>query len=192
MYILVRAVTTKEQKILLALIAGSFNSLMCVYRLTITGYFVQAMNVARLPVENLMAYWYLRNFPCKYEVFTNPQARAPSYNDMLNSIKGLHRPVGIDRDFDAFRDLISSFHKFSHARSTTVLLTLRNADRNADELIGPRRDVEQLHGTFHDTHSVVGAVLWCANDLLSLMNLDQSDQLPGLLERVIQHLRRTP
>jgi hypothetical protein len=52
-----------ERRVMMALFIKSLNSMRCFYELATLGYYVQALNLMRTPVEDWMGYWLLRNFP---------------------------------------------------------------------------------------------------------------------------------
>ncbi len=60
-----------EQRVMMALFIKTINSLRCFYELATLGYFVQAFNLMRTPVEDWMGYWFLRNLPERHGEFTD-------------------------------------------------------------------------------------------------------------------------
>ena len=139
-----------EQRVMAALFVKTSNSLRCAFELALRGYVVQALNLARTPVEDVMAYWYLRNFPSEHRRFMDPGLCAPSYNDMLQKIEAHQSSLGRPVDGTAPRSWIRGLHQFSHASGIGVRDTIHGDTQTTSYRLGPQTDVARFQSCVAD------------------------------------------
>ena len=185
----------EEQGFMVGLIAASIDSMRCVFNLAMTGYFMQAMNLARLLAEISTTYWYLKVFPEEHESFDNPNPREPEMKDMLTKIESCadksQYPL---EDIIAIRDFVKSheLHKYSHVSYLTVPATVEESScGTASMTFGPRVNAELCHGVFSDTLSLVFRIVACTFDIMNVLGLDTTDDALAYADRISSYFSET-
>jgi hypothetical protein len=107
-----------EEPIMIALLMRAWQTLACAYDLALRGYYPQALNLQRAPIEDWLAYWYLRSFPAEHPRFADLKQTTPSFNDMLQRIEAKH---GSDAQI---RTWIKRLHKYSHVDRLGVRMVI--------------------------------------------------------------------
>jgi hypothetical protein len=154
-----------EQRVILALFIRTLNSLRCFYELATRGYFIQALNLLRTPVEDWMGYWFLRNFPGRHEEFTKPGLEPPSFNDMLQVVESAQnrqrKQAGkppLKPDARA-RRWMKQLHQYSHLSRVGVREIMAIDDVFTSYRLGPAQAESRFRTSVAEALQVVGAHL---------------------------------
>ena len=158
---------TEEQRFMVGLIASSINSMKCILDLTITGYFLQAMNLARILIEIEVMYWYIRIFPQDFRRFQHPNRSVPKFDDMRKKIQSCPEETGLYLTFGrAARNSMREFSNYSHVAISTVG-SVTNVELDKTRIaFGPKIDEHQCFAVLHDTLPLVVGILACTSNLL--------------------------
>jgi hypothetical protein len=125
-----------------ALIITAVQSLQCAHSIALQGYFLQAANLLRAPVEFLVAAHYLRFRPTEYARFTDPGLQTPSFNDMKQGIGSSLRKVfdnQLAAEFETnIQTLINELHPYSHVDKMGVAMVTQRYERGLTIQVGPQ------------------------------------------------------
>jgi hypothetical protein len=67
----------KDEDLLMAFVVHAFNTLYRAHEEALRGYYSQALNLLRMPVEDFVAYWYVRSYPDKRPLFYKRSKHTP-------------------------------------------------------------------------------------------------------------------
>jgi hypothetical protein len=110
-------------------------------RLALWGYYAQALNLFRLPLESAVAYFYLNIRPAEHPRFTRTSQSTPLWNDMIQAIEG-RRGTGQDK---VMRDWIKDLHHVAHVDRLGIRMTITGDASATNFLLGPDQN-ELLFG----------------------------------------------
>jgi predicted XRE-type DNA-binding protein len=161
-----RVIEQEHEMVLIALLMRAWQTIYRAYDNAIKGYYPQALNLLRTPIEDWMAYWYVRSFPEEYEHFTDQALRTPGFNDMLQKIEAKHSQVQPSR---VVRDWIKRLHKYSHVDNASIQMAVPPRSTSVMLLLGPDQDA--------------GAFQYCSAEgvALVLAHVEALDNLRKLL-----------
>lgn len=177
-----------DKRFMAGLIASSIDQLRCIFILATNGYFMQAMNLARMLAEVSVTYWYLYLCPERQEQFDKPKPREPEVKDMIKEIKchpdaPSELPGLMDWVCDVIKDL--ELHKYSHISYLTVPSTLmESAGEITSMTFGPRCSNDRCCAVFHDTISLVVMILMCTNHFLMITGHKEIEEYAAYCEKV--------
>ena len=177
-----------DKRFMAGLIASSINQLRCIFILAMNGYFMQAMNLARMLAEVSVTYWYVYLYPDRQEKFDNPRPKEPEVKDMIKEIK-CHpdAPAELLRFVDWVREFIKDLklHKYSHVSCLTVPSTLmESAGEVTSMTFGPRCSKDRCYAVFCDTISLVVMILMCTNHFLVITGHKEIEEYAAYCEKV--------
>lgn len=180
--------TSDEQSILLALVIRAWNTLYCAHDLSIRGYYSQALNLLRTPLEDWMAYWYLCSFPeehVKFRKFQNPSdpsTKPPVFNEMLQAIESKHKqPMNTE-----IRDWMKRLHVFSHVSGSGVVMVISNTASGLHYHLGPTEDAEAFNLCASESATIITALLEAVDNLRLLMGASVYGEWPDYKRRVVE------
>jgi hypothetical protein len=166
-------VGNETEPMMIALLMRAWQTTYRAFDNTLKGYYPQALNLLRSPIEDWLAYWYLRSFPQEYERFTGMARGAPTFNDMLQRVEAKHfqgQPSPIIRDW------IKRLHEYSHVERAGLQMVVLSSNTGVKLLIGPDQDA----GAFE--YCSADAVALIVPHLEALSNLRKSFGLPEVSE----------
>lgn len=155
----------EDETVLIALLMRARQTMYRAYDSTLKGYYPQALSLLRAPIEDWIAYWYVRSFPEEHERFCNSSLQAPTFNDMLQKLESKHFNGQQNR---LVRAWIKRLHKYSHADGAGISMVVVPSDEKVRLLLGP----DQNRGAFE----------YCASEgvVLVLQHLSALDNLRQL------------
>ncbi|MGH7862205.1 MAG: helix-turn-helix domain-containing protein [Candidatus Dormibacteraceae bacterium] len=168
-----RIVEKEDETVLLALLMRAWQTIYRARDSALKGYYPQALSLLRSPIEDWLAYWYIRSFPARYKHFVDESLRTPVFNDMLQKIEARHFKGEQNR---VVREWIKRLHRFSHVDRAGLRMVFLPSQTGAKLLLGPDRDAEAFH------YCSAEAVLLIQMHLEALDNLRKLFGLPGLTE----------
>lgn len=178
-----------ERRVMVAVLANAINSLKCIRDHALTGYFTQAMNLARLPIEDWMTYWYLRNYPGEHERFTDRRRKTPTFNGMLQKVEAASARRGVQVESNPAARWLRDFHDWSHTGGPTVRAVMAIDTERTSYHVGPQADTERCRAVFLDTLPQISMLLGAANNLLMLMGVAAIVELDAYEERAVRLVR---
>lgn len=131
-----RKVKSDAEAVQAALLTRAWNTMYCAYSLALRAYYSQGLNLLRAPIEDWMAYWYLRAFPQEHQKFLSMKKKTPTFRKMLEKIE---KKYG-DEQGEGIRDWINRLHKFSHVDRMGVLMVILNDPHRLSLALGPEVD----------------------------------------------------
>jgi len=127
-----------------ALIITTVQSLQCSHSLALQGYFLQAANLLRAPVEYIVAAHYLQFRPSEYVGFTEDKVPTPKFETMKKHVRqGLRDLVGKKQaaNFDEqIQQIYKELNPFSHVDKDCLRLVMKQGERGLTILVGPDED----------------------------------------------------
>jgi len=179
-----------EQRVIMALFIKTLNSLRCIYELATRGYFIQALNLLRTPVEDWMGYWFLRNFPERHPEFTTAGSEPPSFNDMLQAIESRQNEVRKQEGKPALgpdprvRAWLKQLHQYSHLSRIGVraIMTIDQVFTNYH--LGPDEDEGRFRLCIAEALQVIGAHLEALDNFRRLVGQPPIDGLGAYIDSV--------
>lgn len=174
----------QEDRVILPLFISAWKSAYCAFDLALRGYYPQALNLLRPPIEHWMAYWYLRNFPQEHVRFAGSSAsKTPEFNDMLQKVEA---GQGQGRD-TCVRTWIKRLHPWSHVDGAGVLAITRREGPVTYLELGPQHDA-RLFGYCADEAALALAMLLEALDnFCRPRDLGGITEFPDFEQRVLAH-----
>jgi len=180
-----------EQRVMMALFIKTLNSMWCFYELAVLGYYVQALNLMRTPVEDWMGYWFLRNFPARHEEFTKPGLEPPEFNVALQAIESAQnrqRKIAgqLPRQPDKrVRAWMKELHKYSHLSRLGVREVMTIDLDFTHYRLGPADDEAQFHATVAQAIPIVAAHLEAIDNFRRLAGRDPILEFNAYVDRAV-------
>lgn len=169
-----RKVDRDEGIVLIALLLRALQTVSCANDLALRGYYPQALNLLRTPIEDWMSYWYLRSFPQEHSRFTNFAEATPLFNDMLQRIEAKHQ-----RPDPNVRAWIKRLHQFSHIDRSGVRMVILLGEEGISLALGPQQDELLFRYCTSEALAVIVALLEAVDNLRRLVGCDS---LVGMVE----------
>jgi hypothetical protein len=179
-----------EQRVIMALFIKTLNSLRCFYELATRGYFIQALNLLRTPVEDWMGYWFLRNFPQRHEEFTTSGSEPPEFNVMVQAIESIQnrqrrREGQLALQPDArVRAWLKQLHQYSHLSRVGVRAIMTIDEVSTNYHLGPDEDEGRFRLCVGEALQVVGAHLEALDNFRRLTGRPPIAAFPAYIDRV--------
>ncbi len=181
-----------EQRVMVALFIKSLNSMRCFYELAVRGYFVQALNLMRTPVEDWMAYWFLRNFPERHNEFTDSGRDPPKFNAALQAVetaqyrkhitaRGPQAKLTPDK---RVRKWMKNLHQYSHLSRDGVREVMTFDEKFTYYRIGPAEDEGRFRACIAEALQVLGAQLEALDNFRRLTGEQPLEQFAEYVDRV--------
>lgn len=170
----------KEESVQLALLIGAWTSLYWAFQTALRGYYRQALNLLRTPVEFWMAYWYLRSFPGEHERFLTTSSNAPTFNDMLQKVEARQ---GLPPDATV-RGWIKRLHKFSHVDSANITLVFTPRKSGLQYDLGPQKDAQVFRSCTSEAAIAISMLLESLDNMRRLVGYDPLGDLKEFVDRV--------
>jgi len=175
-----RKIGEEAEAVQVALFLRAWNTLYCAYDLAERGYYPQALNLLRSPIEDWMAYWYLRSFPEEYERFLDLNQQTPRFKGMLERIEAKHgKPP--DR---IVRGWIKRLHSYSHVDSKGIRMIMRHEGDVLQYGLGPVTHEVQFRYCVSQALGVIGAFLDALNNFRQLLGLPPIGDLADAFEDI--------
>jgi hypothetical protein len=180
----------EEQRVIMALFIKMLNSLRCFYELAARGYFIQSLNLLRTPVEDWMGYWFLRNFPGRYEEFTAAGSEPPSFNDMVQAVESMQnrqrksegKPT-LQPD-ERVRGWMKQLHQYSHLSRVGVRAIMTIDLVFTSYHLGPDQDEGRFRLCIAEALQVIGAHLEALDNFRQLAGRPAIQGFPAYIDRV--------
>ena len=163
----------------------SWNTIYCASDLAERGYYPQALNLLRSPIEDWMAYWYLRSFSEQYERFLDLNQDTPTFNEMLRGIEGKQ---GKPPD-KLVRGWIKRLHSYSHVDRKRIRMIIRQEGTGLFYGLGPSANEVQFRYCVSEALGIIGALLDALSNFRQLIGLAAIDDLAGFFDETQQWQR---
>lgn len=167
----------EQERALVAFLAHALNTEICAFHLASSGFYSQALALARICAEDWLAWWYVKTFPNEAVKFLDYEQKAPTWNDMLTKLEAL-RGEGMD---EAARSWIKRLHRRTHVDSISVGLSWHNVVAPGMLGIGPSFDPDKFAACASDLATTLPQLLE-ASEVMCLM-LGASPNDPGVYKR---------
>ncbi len=175
-----RNVQNDTERVQAILLIRAWNTVYCAFDLAQRGYYSQSLNLLRTPVEDWMAYWYLRVFPAEHFRFLGKGQNTPSFNDMLQKIESKH---GKEQG-DAVRPWIKRLHKFSHVDRLGIKMAILPGGDALNLALGPQRDRLRYLLCVEQALAVVLELMEALDNLRRLMGSEPLGGFQQYVDRV--------
>jgi|SRR5579859_4989166 len=180
-----------EQRVMMALFIKTLNSMRCFYELATLGYYVQALNLVRTPVEDWMGYWFLRNFPERHEEFTKPGLEPPEFNIALQAVesaqnrqrKGVGQPP--KQPDKRIRAWMKELHKYSHLSRLTVREVMTIDKDFTHYRLGPDEDEARFRATIAQAIPIIAAHLEALDNFRRLAGREPIADFKAYADRAV-------
>ena len=181
-----RVIEEEEETVLIALLMRAWQTVYRSYDTALKGYYPQALNLLRTPIEDWLAYWYVRSFPAEYERFTDGSSKTPLFNDMLTKLEGRHFEGKPD---PRIRSWIKRLYKYSHVDAAGVQLVVVPSDANLKLLLGPDQDDKAFHYCSAEAVALVLMLMEALDNMRRLFGLPGIPEFSSFQDRVERHHR---
>lgn len=132
-----RDVRNDTERVQAALLIRAWNTVYCAFDLALRGYYPQSLNLLRTPIEDWMAYWYLRSFPDEHSRFLGQGKDTPKFKYMLDKLQEKH---GEEATASAtVSRKINRLHKFSHVDRLGVMMAILPGSNALNLALGPQQ-----------------------------------------------------
>jgi hypothetical protein len=120
----------------IACLIRAWNTLYCARDLACRGYYPQALNLLRTPIEDWLAFWYVNSFPKKARLFLDhgPKITTPRFHDMLEQLKNKHGDI----DDSLVKKWLDDLNSFSHVDKIGIGMVLESTDSRFRVGLGPQ------------------------------------------------------
>jgi hypothetical protein len=172
----------EQERALVAFLAHALNTEICGFHLASSGFYSQALVLARICAEDWLAWWYVKAFPSEAGRFLDYEQKAPTWNDMLQKLEA-YRGEGVD---EAARAWIRRLHRRAHVDSISVGLSWHTLVAPGMLGIGPSFDPDKFAACASDFATVLPQLLEPSEvmGLLGGVNLVE----PGVYKRYSERL----
>jgi hypothetical protein len=150
-----------------AILTTAANSLQCAYCLALTGCYPQARNLLRPALEGWLAYWYLLNWPNKYQRFLDSGQQTPEFSGMLDAITQKHGTAAKE----AVERWIQRLHPFSHVDARSFMTGVGGDGERITYATGPQQDAFEFEACAEEATLIVSAVLETMGNLRRRLGL---------------------
>jgi predicted XRE-type DNA-binding protein len=174
----------EDETVLVALLMRAWQTIYRAHDSALKGYYPQALNLLRSPIEDWLAYWYIRSFPEQYKRFVDESLQTPPFNDMLQKIEARHfqgQPNPVVREW------IKRLHRFSHVDRAGVRMVFLPSQTGAKLLLGPDRDAEAFHYCSAEAAALIQMHLEALDNLRKLFGLPGLTEFDSFKQRLKQY-----
>jgi hypothetical protein len=187
------------QRVMATFFVQTLASLRAAFDVAVTGYYIQALILARATLDDWVAYWYLRNFPADHWRFVTTDYEPPPIATMLEMLEGgtppLESPPRRGRNGEpasmaaagparAIRESLDRLHPltdFSRAWAQGPMQAVPTFDI---EQLGPRRDEAFFRGTIAEMLEILGLHLEALDNFRRVAVDEPLEGLQEFMERV--------
>lgn len=175
-----RDVRNDTERVQVALLIRAWDTVYCAFDLALRGYYPQSLNLLRAPIEDWMAYWYLRSFPDDHSRFLGLGEDTPSFNDMLQQIEAKH---GKEQG-EAVRPWIKRLHKFSHVDRLGIKMAILPGADALNLALGPQQDRLRYLLCVEQGLTVTLELMEALDNLRRVMNAEPLEGFRQYVDRV--------
>jgi len=183
----------KDEDLLMAFIVHAWNTLYRAHEEALRGYYSQALNLLRMPVEDFVAYWYVRSYPDKRPLFYRRSKHTPRVRAMLGGLRAKFREqMGeeeAEKQVEFVEQWINELAQFSHIDRAGVWLVLTPVENRLDYRLGPIPDADLFR--FCTAHALrsIGAHMEALDNLRRLLGYEPLEDFAEWADRIEQWQR---
>jgi len=174
-----RDVRNDTEKVQVAILVRAWDTLYCAFDLALRGYYAQSLNLQRTPIEDWMAYWYLRSFPEDHPKFTKIGVKTPCFNDMVQRIEAKY---GKEQG-ETVRPWIMRLHKFSHVDRLGITMAILPGGDTLNLALGPQQDRLRYLLCVEQALTVIVELMKALNNFRGLMGSEPLEGFQQYFER---------